>query len=127
MKKISILTVALSMMLLQGCATLSRGAKDTLVVETDPTGANLELSNGMSGVSPTEFELSRKHPVVIKASKPGYQDAEITVTPEVVGNGVAGMAGNALIGGIIGIAVDASTGAMKDLKPNPVTIRLEPR
>jgi len=36
------------------------------------------------------------------------------------------MAGNVLVGGIIGAAVDAGTGAMNDLVPNPVILQLVP-
>jgi hypothetical protein len=34
------------------------------------------------------------------------------------------MAGNILIGGIIGGAIDATSGAMNDLKPNPLIVTL---
>ena len=44
---------------------------------------------------------------------------------EVVGAGAAGVAGNVLLGGVIGIGIDAATGASKDLKPNPVEVELE--
>ncbi len=36
------------------------------------------------------------------------------------------MAGNVLVGGLIGAGVDAISGATKDLKPNPVNVRLVP-
>ena len=36
------------------------------------------------------------------------------------------MAGNILFGGLIGAAVDAGSGAMYDLKPNPVEVTLMP-
>jgi hypothetical protein len=35
------------------------------------------------------------------------------------------MAGNVLLGGIIGAGVDVTTGAMLDLTPNPLNISLE--
>lgn len=35
------------------------------------------------------------------------------------------MAGNVVVGGLIGAAVDAGSGAMKDLKPNPIQVNLE--
>jgi hypothetical protein len=35
------------------------------------------------------------------------------------------MAGNVLVGGILGIGVDAYTGAFNDLAPNPLTVTLE--
>jgi len=36
------------------------------------------------------------------------------------------MAGNVLFGGLIGAAVDAGSGAMHDLVPNPVDVRMVP-
>jgi hypothetical protein len=35
------------------------------------------------------------------------------------------MAGNVLVGGLIGAGVDVATGAMNDLTPNPVNLVLE--
>jgi hypothetical protein len=35
------------------------------------------------------------------------------------------MAGNVLVGGLIGAGVDVATGAMLDLSPNPVNVTLE--
>ena len=36
------------------------------------------------------------------------------------------MAGNILLGGFIGIGVDATSGALNDLTPNPLQIILQP-
>lgn len=36
------------------------------------------------------------------------------------------MAGNLLLGGAIGMGVDAGTGAYRSLYPNPVSVTLEP-
>jgi hypothetical protein len=36
------------------------------------------------------------------------------------------MAGNVIVGGIIGAGIDAGTGAMLNLVPNPVVLTLEP-
>jgi hypothetical protein len=107
-----------------GCATITRGTTDTLIVESDPAGAEVQLSNGMSGKTPTSFKLPRSDSVVVKIKKEGYEPLEINVTPQVSGAGGAGMAGNVLLGGLIGAAVDAGSGAMNDLKPNPVTAKL---
>ncbi|WAP67077.1 hypothetical protein [Jiella pelagia] len=60
------------------------------------------------------------------ASKPGYQTETVQVSTEVSGGGAAGMAGNILLGGVVGIGVDAVTGAALDHTPNPVNIVLEP-
>jgi hypothetical protein len=37
-----------------------------------------------------------------------------------------GIIGNVILGGIIGIGVDAANGANQDLRPNPRVIRMEP-
>jgi len=47
------------------------------------------------------------------------------VTNKIANAGSAGMAGNIFVGGIIGVAVDAGSGAMNDLVPNPVNVTLD--
>ena len=48
------------------------------------------------------------------------------VGTKVAGEGVAGFAGNVLIGGVVGMAADAATGATLEHYPNPVSVTLEP-
>jgi hypothetical protein len=117
-------TLVLTTLLGTGCTTVTRGTKDVLVVESDPSGAQVALSNGLRGQTPTSFELPRKNALTVTVSKEGYETVTVNVTPKVVGAGGAGMAGNVLLGGLVGAAVDAGTGAMKDLKPNPVRVTL---
>lgn len=127
---VAFIILAAATLILSGCATVTRGTKDTLVVESDPAGADVQLSTGQSGKTPTSFMLKRKEAVVVTISREGYETAMVTVNSQVVGAGAAGMAGNVLVGGIIGVGVDSWTGATKSLKPNPVTVklvRLEPK
>ena len=49
----------------------------------------------------------------------------LNVTHKTADAGAAGVAGNVFVGGIIGLAVDAETGASQDLVPNPVDVKLE--
>lgn len=123
--KTTLLTSAiLCITTLSGCATMTRGTTEALVVESEPSGAKVTLSNGMKGTTPTSFKVKRKKDLIITVSKPGYESATINVTPQIASAGGAGMAGNILFGGIIGVAVDASSGAMNELKPNPVKVTL---
>ena len=39
--------------------------------------------------------------------------------------GGAGMAGNLVLGGVVGMVVDGTSGAMNDLTPNPLHVDLE--
>lgn len=123
--KTTLLTSAiLCITTLSGCATMTRGTTEALVVESEPSGAKVTLSNGMKGTTPTSFKVKRKKDLIITVSKPGYESATINVTPQISSAGGAGMAGNILFGGVIGVAVDASSGAMNELKPNPVKVTL---
>lgn len=56
--------------------------------------------------------------------KTGYKTLTTLLEPKLSGDGTAGMAGNILLGGVIGAGVDAATGAMNDLKPNPMVANL---
>ena len=115
----------LSICLVTGCATITRGTKDVLVVESNPPGANVRLSTGHSGKTPTTFKLARRENVIVEIDKKGYEPVEVHVQPHIEGGGAAGMAGNVIFGGLIGAAVDAGTGAMYGLTPNPVRVDLQ--
>lgn len=85
-----------------------------------------EFAGPIVGKTPAAFKLARKGEYRLVVTHEGYETSEINVTNEIAGGGSAGMAGNVLVGGIIGAGVDASSGAMKDLVPNPVEVVLEP-
>lgn len=51
----------------------------------------------------------------------------VTVMIRVATEGGVAMAGNVILGGIIGAGVDAGTGAMLDLTPNPAHVELRPQ
>jgi hypothetical protein len=113
-----------SLAFFSGCASITRGTKDTLVVESDPSGANVRLSTGETGKTPTSFQLPRKNALDVYIEKQGYEPLTVHVSSQISGSGAAGMAGNVLVGGLIGAGVDAVTGATKDLRPNPVKVTL---
>jgi hypothetical protein len=123
-KIFSICLTVLCLALLNGCGTITRGTKDVLVIESEPSGATVQLSTGLQGKTPATFELSRKHDLVVTISKEGYETVNVNVVPKVAGAGGAAMAGNVVLGGLVGAAVDAGTGSMYDLKPNPVHVVL---
>jgi heme A synthase len=120
------LAMAAATLVLTGCATITRGTTEVLVVETDPPGATVEISSGHQCSSPCTVELKRKHDYHVKIAKAGYEPIETDVKSQIVGAGAAGMAGNVLVGGLIGVGVDALSGATKGLKPNPLSVNLAP-
>jgi hypothetical protein len=68
--------------------------------------------------------MPRKDAFRITVSKDGYVSQTHDITSSVSGAGGTAMAGNILIGGLIGGAIDATSGAMNDLKPNPLIVTL---
>lgn len=112
---------------LSGCGTITRGTTDTVTIETKPEDASISTSLGHSCPrSPCTVEVSRKTEFTAYAERAGYQSGSQRIGTKVSGQGAAGMAGNALIGGLIGVGVDAATGAAMDHYPNPALIVLEP-
>src|SRR4029077_15859357 len=109
------------------CATITRGVHDKLSVTSDPSGANVVLSTGEKGVTPAKFVKSRRgDPFTVTVSKPGYATQIVNVQSKFGGTGGTAMAGNLLLGGAIGMGVDAGTGAYDSLYPNPVSVKLVP-
>lgn len=114
-----------------GCATVIRGTKDSSKFESTPAGATVtveSISTDKLGpftcVTPCEMELKRKREWNVVFTLDGYKPVTGQLVPKVTGGGVASGAGNVIAGGIIGIGVDAGTGANLDLRPNPMVARL---
>jgi len=125
-KVVCIGAAALFVVSLSGCATITRGTHQDWVVTSDPLGANVKTSNGFACDStPCTFNVPRKPGFDVTVSKPGYRTAKVTVVSGMHGNGGAAMAGNVLVGGIVGGVVDANNGSLNDITPNPLTVKLE--
>jgi hypothetical protein len=120
-------TVVVSALALSGCATITRGTTTAFTVETIPSGATVATTNGYGCLAtPCTFKMPRKSEFTVTITKPGYKTYTGSVVTKIAGAGGAGMAGNVLVGGLIGVGVDASSGAMLDLVPNPLKVTLEP-
>ncbi|EDM70669.1 Translation initiation factor 2, gamma subunit, GTPase [Roseobacter sp. AzwK-3b] len=126
MKTRNTILATASLLLVANCATITRGSKDVLEIRTDPVGAEVQTSNGFScGSTPCAIKMPRRSEFVVDITKPGCKPMRVNVTHKTAGGGAAGVAGNVLVGGVIGLAVDAGTGASQDLVPNPVDVKLE--
>ena len=65
--------------------------------------------------------------MAVTVTKTGFETESFALDPQVSGEGAgAGILGNALIGGVIGVGVDAVSGATLDHCPNPVRFALRP-
>ena len=111
---------------LSGCASVIKGSTASLGITTPPvTGATCTLSSSEGSwqmTSPGTVTVSRsKHDINIRCTKEGYQEAAAVIPSSFEGWTL----GNLLIGGIIGVGVDAATGAMNDY-PNAFQVPMTP-
>lgn len=122
-----IVVLLASCVALASCATITRGTTEAFVVETVPSGAYVRLSTGQECTStPCTFaRIPRESEFTVEIRKDGYRTVTANVSHETSGQGGAGMAGNVILGGVIGMAVDANNGATQDLVPNPLVVHLE--
>ena len=114
---------------LSGCSTIVNGSNQMVKINTgDVEGANCTATGGSdfavneSFVTPAEVQFPRsKKTLTFECNKAGFQ----TGTESVVGRVEGTTAGNVLIGGGIGVGVDALTGAIYKY-PDTVSITLVP-
>ena len=123
---LKLIAVGIAALSLAGCATVTRGTTNQIQIVSEPSGADVRTSMGMTCVAPCTITVSRKDEFAVTFNKPGYQELTIPVKTQVAGSGAAGFAGNVLLGGVVGMAADAATGATLEHVPNPVVGNLRP-
>lgn len=121
------LLVAVALGLLcANCATVTRGTTNNVQIVSEPAEADARLSTGQSCTTPCTVTVPRSQEFTVVVSKPGFLPQQVEVKTQVAGGGAAGLAGNILLGGVVGLAADAASGASLDHVPNPVRVTLEP-
>jgi hypothetical protein len=112
---------------LAGCASVTSGTSQKLTVNTDPPGAECKLTvkeAAIGTVSPTPGSITVKRAgdsIRVICSKDGYRDASYVNKPGLN----AATLGNIILGGVVGLAVDAASGANNKYE-EVMSIRLEP-
>ncbi|MGH7020110.1 MAG: translation initiation factor 2 [Brevundimonas sp.] len=121
------LTLAGLSVSLPACATITRGTTQEFVIESSPPGARAATSNGFScEATPCTFRMPRKDAFTVTIAREGYAEQTHSIESKMSGGGGAALAGNLIVGGLIGAGVDATSGALNDLTPNPLVVTLEP-
>lgn len=109
-------------LLLSACATVKHGPRQLVTISSDPPGATATIEPGGQRVAtPAEVELDRKNDYRVRFELAGHATRELVLGRDQS----AAMAGNAPIG-MIGFAVDATTGAGYELGPDPLHAILDP-
>jgi hypothetical protein len=111
------LGVALGALALQSCAAVTTGTTQSMTVMTEPAGAQCKLTRGENTVkvvavvnpTPSTLRIDKSGDMMtIECTKEGFEAAKHYVEADFQ----AMTMGNAILGGIIGVAVDAASGAM---------------
>lgn len=121
-----VLAYASLALLLSSCATILTGTTDEVKFDSVPSNAKLTVKtdfNGTpvyNGATPATVELKRKHSYRAELELPGYEPVSVLIDTEFNGWTLL----NIICGGIIGLAVDAVTGAFWWLDTEHVAVRL---
>jgi hypothetical protein len=112
-----------------GCASITRGTTENISIASTPSGAEATITGlevPTACVTPCAIVAKRNADIAVTFQKEGYEPQTVQLTTEVPATGAAGFAGNIIAGGLVGMGVDAVTGAATDHKPNPVVVTLQP-
>ncbi|WP_171060911.1 PEGA domain-containing protein [Poseidonocella sp. HB161398] len=103
---------------------MTRGLSDVMVIETEPAGAQVTTSKGHTCSTPCVFSVSRKSEFDVDITLEGYRDVRVHVSPRITSKATAALAGNLYTGLVVGAGIDAGTGAILDLYPNPLRVTM---
>jgi PEGA domain len=126
---VRLLGILAGCVVLGGCASVSRGTTETISIASTPSGAEAVVSGlevPTTCVTPCAVVAKRNADISITFEKGGYEPQVVQLSKDIPAAGAAGFAGNILLGGLVGMGVDAATGAATDHKPNPVIVTLQP-
>jgi hypothetical protein len=120
-RRVSSVAVIVASTALGACATVIHGTHQEVGIASTPTGASVTIDGNPHGQTPVVASLSRKSSHVIRVELAGFKPYETTVTRSVSG----WVWGNLVIGGLIGLGVDAISGGLYKLSPEQVNSALE--
>ena len=115
MKK-QIVTILLFSFTLINCATIMHGPNQEVGLSSSPTGAIVKIDNQQVGNTPLTYKMERKGSHIISFEMEGYQPYQTTITSKLSG----WVWGNIVLGGLIGLGIDAITGSLYQLTPEQI-------
>lgn len=124
MKKLASVVLLFSV----GCGSIIHQTTQQVPVNSDPPGAAVTVAcgdvyNDPKLVTPATVTVHRKpDSCVISLAKEGYEPSTVTMKKQMSG----WYLGNILIGGLVGLIVDAANGAMWNRTPDKVDVTLQP-
>ncbi len=115
-----LVVAALCTLAVSGCATIIHGSSQSIAIQSNPSGATVSVNGMRSAQTPATLSLDRKIPHSLEITLEGYRPFQMQLQ-----RGTSGWVwGNLVFGGLIGLVVDASSGALYKLTPEQVNAQL---
>lgn len=103
----AVLVSVLALFLVSGCATILNSPNQMVAFTTEPEGATVSIDGVAMGKTPCVLPVARKGwDKTVSFAKPGYKTVHYKLYNTLNG----ALLGNLLIGGGIGLAIDAISG-----------------
>lgn len=104
------------------CATILTGTKDKITFNTTPEGAKVMHKGIEKCITPCTAEIPRSlSKQMVTFEKEGFNSKEMKLTKSF--NPVSLV--NILLGGVIGVGIDAATGSLTKYSPKAYKVELE--
>jgi hypothetical protein len=105
-----------------GCGAIFNGTRQTITATSAPDAARVVVTPGSFELTtPTALDLERKHEYLLTFSKEGYSPATFQIKKSLQG-GIVVL--DVLFTGLIGVIIDAATGAWFKLTPETAIVSL---
>jgi len=116
---------AVMLALLSSCATIVNGTEQDIRITSTPSEADITIKNAggiavFSGKTPTEIKLSRSSSYIVTVNLEGFKESQVMIYKSF--NPI--FIGNLICGGVLGMIIDAASGAMWKLEPEAINVRL---
>ncbi|MCS1408593.1 MAG: hypothetical protein M2R45_01769 [Verrucomicrobia subdivision 3 bacterium] len=106
-----------------GCATITNKSTQPIRFSSEPEGAKVSINGISRGKTPTTVAVRRANETkIVKFELEGYLPVEVKLDTQISGT----TAGNLLLGGLLGLAVDAVSGKGFSYSDDHVHVDLTP-
>ncbi len=106
---------------LSGCAAIFKGNSSKIDTSSNPSGAGVFVDGNYMGDTPIRLKLESKRTYNIEFRKEGYKSKTFNITNHVG----AGWIVLDVLAGLVGVIVDAATGAWYELDQKNINAILE--